>query len=90
MFVQMYDWGNADMQLMHAQDFIFMRYADVLLMHSEITKTATGMNAVRARAGLPAVAYSLDAIKEERLHEFAFEGLHWFDLVRWGDVEYSI
>jgi starch-binding outer membrane protein, SusD/RagB family len=87
MFVQMYQWGNADMQLMHAQDFIFMRYADVLLMHSEITGTATGLNAVRGRAGLGAVGYSLAAIKEERLHEFAFEGLHWFDLVRWGDVE---
>ena len=87
MFVQMYAWPNADMQLMHAQDFIYMRYADVLLMHSEITKTANGMNAVRSRAGLAAVGYSLDAIKEERLHEFAFEALHWFDLVRWGDVE---
>jgi hypothetical protein len=86
MFVQMYGWGNADYQLMHAQDFIYMRYADVLLMHSEITKTATGMNAVRARATLPAIGYSLDAIKDERLHEFAFEGLHWFDLIRWGDV----
>ena len=87
MFVQMYAWANADMQLMHAQDFIYMRYADVLLMHSEITKTATAMNSVRSRAGLPAVAYSIEAIKEERLHEFAFEGLHWFDLVRWGDVK---
>ena len=86
MFIQMYGWKNTDMQLMHAQDFIFMRFADVLLMHSEITKSATGLNAVRSRAGLPAVGYSLDAIKEERLHEFAFEGLHWFDLVRWGDV----
>lgn len=86
MFVQMYNWSNTDMQLMHAQDFIFMRFADVLLMHSEITKTPAGMNAVRARAGLGAVGYSLDAIKEERLHEFAFEGLHWFDLIRWGDV----
>ncbi|PJJ10763.1 SusD-like starch-binding protein associating with outer membrane [Flavobacterium sp. 1] len=87
MFVQMYAWSNADMQLMHAQDFIFMRYADVLLMHSEITGTATGLNAVRARAGLGAVGYSLAALKEERLHELAFEGLHWFDLVRWGDVD---
>ena len=86
MFLQMYAWGDPDYQLMHAQDFIYMRYADVLLMHSEITKTATGMNTVRSRAGLPAVAYSIDAIKEERLHEFAFEALHWFDLVRWGDV----
>ncbi|WP_319500038.1 RagB/SusD family nutrient uptake outer membrane protein [uncultured Draconibacterium sp.] len=87
MFVQLYDWGNTDMQLMHAQDFIFMRYADVLLMHSEISGTADGMNAVRARAGLdPVAAYSLDALKEERMHELAFEALRWFDLVRWGDV----
>jgi hypothetical protein len=64
-----------------------MRFADVLLMHSEITGTADGMNQVRARAGLPAVAYSLDALKKERLHELAFEGLRWFDLVRWGDVK---
>ncbi|WP_194768097.1 RagB/SusD family nutrient uptake outer membrane protein [Tamlana sp. I1] len=88
MFVQLYDWSNTDMQLMHAQDFIFMRFADILLMHSEITQTADGMNAVRARAGnLPPVGYTLEALKEERMHEFAFEGLRWFDLVRWGDVD---
>ncbi|MDH3321769.1 MAG: RagB/SusD family nutrient uptake outer membrane protein [Flavobacteriaceae bacterium] len=86
MFVQLYNWGNADMQLMHAQDFIFMRFADVLLMHSEITQTADGMNAVRARAGLGEVGYSLENLKQERMHELAFEGLRWFDLVRWGDV----
>ena len=87
MFVHLYDWGNTDMQLMHAQDFIFMRFADVLLMHSEITGTADGMNQVRARAGLDPVAFSMDAIKQERLHELAFEGLRWFDIVRWGDVD---
>ncbi len=88
MFVQLYKWGNTDMQLMHAQDFIFMRYADVLLMHSEITGTADGLNAVRQRAGgLAPVPYSLDALKQERLHEFSFEALRWFDLVRWGDVD---
>ena len=86
MFIHMYDWGNTDMQLMHAQDFIFMRFADVLLMHSEISETADGMNQVRNRAGLGAVGYSLDALKEERMHELAFEGLRWFDIVRWGDV----
>lgn len=86
MFVQLYGWGNADMQLMHAQDFIFMRFADVLLMHSEITGNPDGMNEVRARAGLGPVEYSLENIKKERMHELAFEGLRWFDLVRWGDV----
>ncbi|WP_369014481.1 RagB/SusD family nutrient uptake outer membrane protein [Flavobacterium anhuiense] len=89
MFVQLYAWANTDMQLMHAQDFIFMRFADVLLMHSEITKTPDGMNTVRARAKLAPVGYSLEAIKDERLHEFAFEGIHWFDILRWGDVESS-
>jgi len=86
MFYYLYNLINGDMQLWAAQDFIYMRFADVLLMHSEITETATGLNLVRQRATLPPVAYSLDAIKKERLHEFAFEGLRWFDIVRWGDV----
>ena len=87
MFWFMYDITVGDMQLWSAQDFVFMRYADVLLMHSEITETDTGLNAVRLRADLDPVGYSLQALKEERKHEFAFEGLRWFDLVRWGDVD---
>lgn len=88
MFYFLYDMNNGDpMQLWAAQDFILMRFADVLLMHSEISETADGMNEVRGRVGLGNIAYSLDALKQERLHEFAFEGLRWFDLVRWGDVE---
>lgn len=88
MFYFLYDMNHGDpMQLWSAQDFVYLRYADVLLMHSEITETAGGLNAVRGRAGLGSVGYSLAAIKEERKHEFAFEGLRWFDLVRWGDVD---
>jgi len=56
-------------------------------MHSELTETATGINEVRARADLLPVTYSLENLKKERLYELAFEGLRWFDLVRWGDVE---
>ena len=33
------------------------------------------------------IPYSLEALKKERMYEFAFEGIRWFDLVRWGDVE---
>lgn len=88
MFYYLYDMSHGDpMQLWAAQDFYYLRFADVLLMHSELTETADGMNEVRARAGLEAVSYSLEALKEERMHELAFEGLRWFDLVRWGDVE---
>jgi hypothetical protein len=88
MFYYIYNWNNGDpMQLETAQDFFYLRYADVLLMHSELTETATGINAVRARVGLDPVSWSLDNLKNERLYELAFEGLRWFDLVRWGDVE---
>jgi hypothetical protein len=87
MFAYIYNWSNNDMMLWGAQDFFYLRYADVLLMHSELTETATGINEVRARAGLTPVTYSIDNLKKERLYEFAFEGLRWFDLVRWGDVE---
>jgi len=88
MFYYIYNWINGDpMQLESAQDFYYLRYSDVLLMHSELTETADGINAVRARVGLAAVAYSIDNLKKERQYEFAFEGLRWFDLVRWGDVE---
>jgi hypothetical protein len=87
LFNYIYGWTNTDMQLRHAQDFYYMRFADVLLMLSELTEDAQYMNMVRERAGLDPVAYSLDALKQERLHELAFEGLRWFDLVRWGDVD---
>ncbi len=87
LFNYIYGWTNTDMQLRHAQDFYYMRFADVLLMLSELTENAQYMNMVRDRADLPPIAYSLDALKQERLHEFAFEGLRWFDLVRWGDVD---
>lgn len=89
MFYYMYNWNHGDpFQLWAAQDYILMRFADVLLMHSEITQTPEGINRVRERATLePVGGYSLEALKRERLHEFAFEGLRWFDLVRWGDVE---
>ncbi|MGL5317220.1 MAG: RagB/SusD family nutrient uptake outer membrane protein [Bacteroidales bacterium] len=91
MFYYLYNMVNGDpMQLWCAQDFYYLRFSDILLMHSELTQTADGINKVRIRAGLePVDAYSLDALKEERLHEFAFEGLRWFDLVRWGDVQNS-
>ncbi|MCV9389192.1 RagB/SusD family nutrient uptake outer membrane protein [Reichenbachiella ulvae] len=86
LFNHIYSWPNTDMQLRHAQDFYYMRFADVLLMLSELTEDATYMNQVRNRAGLADIAYSPEALKQERMYELAFEGLRWFDLVRWGDV----
>ena len=64
-------------------DVIHIRFADVLLMQSELKEDATGLNRVRARSNLAPVGYSLEAIKNERRWEFAFESLRWFDLLRW-------
>ncbi|TCO07455.1 RagB/SusD family nutrient uptake outer membrane protein [Natronoflexus pectinivorans] len=91
MFYYIYRPGSTSdsYMLWSAQDFYYLRFSDVLLMHSELSETADGLNAVRARAGLEPVSYSLEALKVERKHEFAFEGIRWFDLVRWGDVENS-
>lgn len=77
---------NYNFQLAHTQDLTIIRFADVLLMHSELTGTDTGLNRVRNRAGLPGVPYSLEALKKERRYELAFEGLRWFDLMRWHDA----
>ncbi|HZL11197.1 MAG TPA: RagB/SusD family nutrient uptake outer membrane protein [Prolixibacteraceae bacterium] len=80
-----YGDGEADdFQLSHEVDLNIIRFADVLLMHSELTGTAESMNKVRARAGLPAVTYSETALRNERRWELAFEGTRWSDIRRWG------
>jgi len=80
------DAAPTDYQRAHTQDHVLIRFADVLLMHSELTEDATGLNRVRARAKLGSVAYSLEALKRERRWELAFEGLRYFDLMRWHDA----
>jgi hypothetical protein len=73
-----------NMQLDNMQDIVLIRFADVLLMHSELTETAAGIDAVRARVGLaPIGAYTLEALQDERRFELAFEGVRYYDLLRW-------
>ncbi|MCK3684719.1 RagB/SusD family nutrient uptake outer membrane protein [Maribellus sp. YY47] len=79
-------YGTSDNnQLSHTDDLVYIRFADVLLMLSELKEDATYMNEVRERADLPPVPYSLENIQKERQHELAFEGLRWNDMRRWGD-----
>ena len=70
----------------HFEDFYLMRYADVLLMLTELTGEAQWMNMVQARAGVPQTPYSLKNVQNERRWEFALEGLRFNDLRRWSGI----
>lgn len=79
------------------QDWVIMRYADVLLMLAEVENELNGptalvytsVDAVRKRAGMPKLSQNLSKeamrqkIRHERRVELAFEGEHYFDLKRW-------
>jgi len=79
-------------------NWIVIRYADVLLLYAEALneqeKSALALeevNKVRTRAGVRSLAKTLGkeqtraAIKKERRLELCYEGHRWPDLVRWGD-----
>lgn len=88
------NWGDSPL------NFIVFRYADVLLMYAEAKNEASGpdntvydaINKVRARPGvnMPPIPEGKtkeelrDIIRHERRIEFAFEGLYYSDIRRWG------
>lgn len=74
-------------------NFMVLRYADLLLMLTEATGDVQYLNKVRARAGVkaygvagyPAAYNTVDlALEHERRVEFALEFHRWFDLKRSG------
>ena len=78
-------------------NYIYFRYAEVLLNYSEAMNEANGptaevyqnINLVRARAGMPGLPAGLSKdemrsrIQNERGVEFAFEDIRWWDIMRW-------
>lgn len=78
-------------------NFIFFRYAEVLLNYAEalnesqgpVDEVYTAVNSVRIRAGMPELPTGLDKIqmrsriRNERAVEFAFEEMRWWDILRW-------
>lgn len=88
------------------QDYVILRYADILLTYAESKNEATGpdqsvydaVNEVRARAGvkMPPLPTGLtqatmrDRIRHERRVEFAAEGLRYQDIKRWKTAEVVI
>jgi len=76
--------GENNFQLSNIHDLVLIRFADVLLMQSELKEDVNGINAVRKRAGLsPISSYSLAALQNERRWELACEGVRWNDIRRW-------
>ena len=71
------------------EDIMIIRFADVLLMGAELGSSHAQdyLDQVRSRVNLPSVPVTLDNIKAERNHELAFEGLRYYDLLRWHDAE---
>ena len=85
------------------ENTIVLRYADVLLMQTEAlyflngavnTEVLSGINKVRARAGLTNILPAdlanetdfVNALLNERERELCFEGHGWFDYVRLGQL----
>lgn len=91
-------WGAND------NNWIILRYADVLLMYAEAVNEGgapsgmsaeAALNLVRVRAGIAPVSGLSqgglrDAIRAERRREFILEGQRWFDLARYGTLEQAI
>lgn len=78
--------GSNDFQISQDQDFIVIRYADVLLMAAELgsANAQAYFDAVRKRAGLSPKPVTKENLLEERKLEFAFEGIRYWDLLRQG------
>ena len=78
-------------------NYVFYRYAEVLLNYAEALNEESGptadvynaVNAIRLRAKMPALPGGLtqaqmrERIRNERAVEFAFEDMRWWDILRW-------
>src|SRR5690606_25295983 len=83
------------------QDWVMLRYAEVLLSYAEAQNELVGpdqsvvdaMDAIRNRAGLSNLPTGLtkddmrELIRQERRIELAFEGIRYYDLKRWRIAE---
>jgi starch-binding outer membrane protein, SusD/RagB family len=81
--------GGVNFQIGQFQDFIMIRYADVLLMAAELgsANAQSYFDAVRQRAykeAFVSTTASKENIMNERRLEFAFEGIRYWDLLRQG------
>ncbi|WP_162845366.1 RagB/SusD family nutrient uptake outer membrane protein [Labilibaculum antarcticum] len=103
------DYDNPSISALGSGDYgdntVYMRYADVLLMHSEALNEANGapdnntifgINEVKQRAGQPLIELPIskeelrEAIWKERKWELVYEGHYFYDCQRTGRLKDEI
>lgn len=101
-FGKLKDPGNKTSPYASGNDWIFLRYADVLLMLAESynemgnsSQALPYLNQVRRRAGIDLVTETnkdslRNIIRQERKWELAGEFTEYPDLQRWGDLQASM
>ncbi|WP_221392889.1 RagB/SusD family nutrient uptake outer membrane protein [Dyadobacter sp. NIV53] len=77
-----------------------MRYADILLMYAEsvaetdLTAANAALLQIRNRAHLPVKTFTaaniMEEIRKQRVMEFAYENMLYFDLIRWGLLKQAL
>ncbi len=77
--------NTLDYQSNNLQDYYVIRFSDVLLMGAELGSSHAQeyFDTVRKRVNLPSIPCNLENIQTERRYELAFEGIRYFDLLRW-------
>lgn len=88
--------GGQDFYVIRYADVLLMR-AEALAELGQLAEVYPILDQIRARVAMPAVSEVngtelsqeelIDVIKAERRVELAFEGLRYFDVKRWGEVE---
>ncbi len=94
-YISKYIDSNISQALQGENDWIEIRYADIVLLHAEIAAqqndfptALSDVNKIRVRAGvkpyisLDSKIEALDSVYTERRKELAFENQRWFDLLR--------
>lgn len=78
--------GAVNFMIGQPWDYVSIRFADVLLMASELgsANAQNYFDRVLTRAGLTSIPCTPANIMEERRLEFAFEGIRYWDLLRQG------
>ena len=88
--------GNKYGDNVRLNNYIVMRYAEVLLNYAEACLQTGGqdeakkyINMIQERAGSKTISQTvdMDVLKKEKSYELWLEGCRWFDVMRWKDAK---